>query len=60
MIASQDPHPTELTAVLSENERNIRVASLLKVHHHLSQEIQVPDRSSSGQPNPRDEGKENP
>jgi len=30
----------ELTAVLSENERNILVASLLKVHHHLSQTIQ--------------------
>ena len=48
----------ELTAVLSENERNILVASLLKVHHHLSQTIQVPDRSSHGQP-PGDEGKEN-
>ena len=30
----------ELTAVLSENERNILVASLLKVHHCLSQKIQ--------------------
>jgi len=30
----------ELTAVLSENERNNLVASLLKVHHHLSQKIQ--------------------
>ena len=38
----------ELTAVLSENELNILMASLLKVHHHLSQ------------PNPRDDKKENP
>ena len=30
----------ELTAVLNENERNILVASLLKVHHCLSQTIQ--------------------
>jgi len=30
----------ELTAVLSENELNILMASLLKVHHHLSQKIQ--------------------
>jgi DNA-binding MarR family transcriptional regulator len=30
----------ELTAVLSENERDILVASLLKVHHRLSQKIQ--------------------
>lgn len=49
----------ELTAVLSENERNILVASLLKVHHHLSQAIQVPDRSGSGQPSLGDEEKEN-
>jgi MarR family transcriptional regulator, organic hydroperoxide resistance regulator len=38
----------ELTAVLSENELNILMASLLKVHHHLSQKI------------PCDDGKENP
>jgi DNA-binding MarR family transcriptional regulator len=50
----------ELTAVLSENELNILMASLLKVHHHLSQKIQVPDRSGSGQPNPCDDGKVNP
>jgi len=31
----------ELTAVLSKNERNNLVASLLKVHHHLSQKIQA-------------------
>jgi len=49
----------ELTAVLSENERNILVASLLKVHHYLSQAIQVPDRSNHRQPSPGDEGKEN-
>jgi DNA-binding MarR family transcriptional regulator len=30
----------ELTAVLSENERDVLVASLLKVHHCLSQKIQ--------------------
>ena len=47
----------ELTAVLSENERNILVASLLKVRHHLA--IQVPDRSGPGQPSSGDEGKEN-
>ena len=38
----------ELTAVLSENELNILVASLLKVRQHLTQ------------PNPCDDGKENP
>ena len=47
----------ELTAVLSENERNILVASLLKVRHHLA--IQVPDRSGTWQPSSGDEGKEN-
>ncbi|MGA9178855.1 MAG: MarR family transcriptional regulator, partial [Desulfobacterales bacterium] len=47
----------ELTAVLSENERNILVASLLKVRHHLA--IQVPDRSNPGQPSLGNEGKEN-
>ena len=49
----------ELTAVLSENERNILVASLLKVHHHLSQVNQEPDRSGPGQPSLGNEGKEN-
>jgi DNA-binding MarR family transcriptional regulator len=38
----------ELTAVLSENERNILVASLLKVRHHLSLTSQMPDRSGPG------------
>jgi DNA-binding MarR family transcriptional regulator len=47
----------ELTAVLSENERNILMASLLKVRHHLA--IQVPVRSGSGQPSLSNEGKEN-
>jgi len=50
----------ELTAVLSENELNILMASLLKVHYHLSQEIQVPDQFGSGRPNPCDDGKVNP
>ena len=49
----------ELTTVLSENERNILVASLLKVHHHLSQANQVPDRFEPGQPSLGNEGKEN-
>ena len=49
----------ELTAVLGENERDILVASLLKVHHHLSQTNQEPERSGPGQPpSLGDEGKE--
>ena len=49
----------ELTAVLNENERNILVASLLKVRHHLAQTSQEPDRSGPGQPSLDNEGKEN-
>jgi DNA-binding MarR family transcriptional regulator len=48
----------ELTAVLSEDERNVLVTSLLKVRHHLSQEIKVSHRSDHGQPGSGDEGKE--
>ena len=49
----------ELTAVLSENELDVLVASLLKVHHHLSQANQMPDRFEPGQPSLGNEGKEN-
>jgi DNA-binding MarR family transcriptional regulator len=50
----------ELTAVLGENERDILMASLLKVHHYLSQANQEPDRSGPGQPSLVSEKKENP
>ncbi len=47
----------ELTSVLTENERGILMASLLKVHRHLS--MQASDRSCPRQENPGDVGKEN-
>ena len=42
----------ELTAVLNKNERDTLLASLLKVRHHLSEEIQEADRSGSGRTAP--------
>jgi len=49
----------ELTAVLSKNERNILMASLVKAQNHLSQAIAASIRSGHGQASPDDEGKEN-
>ena len=48
----------ELTAVLTDSERSILMASLLKVHHHLTQSVEASDRSCPRQGNPRDEGDE--
>jgi len=51
----------ELAAVLTHSERSILMASLLKVHHHLSQSIEASDLSCLRQGNSRDgedEGKE--
>lgn len=49
----------ELTAVLSEKERQILMASLLKVHHHLSQALEGPDPAGLRPASPCDEKKEN-
>jgi DNA-binding MarR family transcriptional regulator len=48
----------ELTAVLSQDERNILVASLSKVRQYLLQAIKTPDRACPGQAGPGDESKE--
>ena len=37
----------ELTAVLTDSERSILMASLLKVHHHLTQSIEASDPSDN-------------
>jgi len=50
----------ELTSVLTDNERAVLMASLLKVHRHLSQAMEAPDRSCQRQEDPCNEGKENP
>jgi DNA-binding MarR family transcriptional regulator len=49
----------ELTAMLSKNERKILMASLLKVHHHLSQVMEAPDRSGFRPASPSNQAKEN-
>lgn len=49
----------ELTSMLTDNERGILMASLLKVHQHLSQVLADSGRSCPRQGNPRDDGKEN-
>jgi len=49
----------ELTAVLSKNERKILMASLLKVHHHLSQAMEAPTSPISGRQASSDQAKEN-
>jgi len=48
----------ELTAVLSVKERQILMASLAKVHHHLSQAMEAVDPAGLRQASPGDEEKE--
>ena len=45
----------ELTAVLNKNERQILMASLLKVHHHLAQAVETADRSGFRPASPGDQ-----
>ena len=49
----------ELTAVLSENERLILTAALLKVHQHLAQAVEASGQSVLQPTSPGDGGKEN-
>jgi len=49
----------ELTSMLTDNERGILMASLLKVHRHLSQAAADSDRTCPLQGHPRNDAKEN-